>query len=122
MAKYRSYRGVIVDMEELRRKNEKAPAAGNMGTNANGDVLGPGGKIIEKAAARAQKHYVSRETVSKTNVSIKGDQSSEKVFEEEKADKQTTEPLAPNQDAPAGKKRKVEKETESGDIILEDEE
>ena len=121
MAKYRSYRGVVVDMEELRRKNEKAPAAGNMGTNANGDVLGPGGKIIEKAQARAQKHYVSRETVSKTNVSIKGDQNNEKVFEDEKAMAKVPVPESDTA-AKTNTKRKVEKETESGDIVLEDEE
>jgi hypothetical protein len=119
MAKYKSYRGVIVDMEELRRKNEQAPAAGNMGTNANGDKLGPGGKIIEKAQARAQKHYVSKEVVTKTNVSIKGDQNNEKVFTEEK-----NTVMEPNDMAGAIKvaKRKVEKETQSGDIVLEDEE
>jgi hypothetical protein len=122
MAKYRSYRGVIVDMEELRRKNEKTSAAGNMGTNANGDVLGPGGKIIEKAQARAQRHYVSKDTVSKTNVSIKGDQQDEKVFEDEasKEDKRTRPGGSNTVDN--AKKSKVEKETESGDIILEDEE
>lgn len=121
MAKYKSYRGKWVDMEELRRTHEKTVAAGNAGTNANGDVLGPGGAIVQTAQAKARKHYVSRETISKTNVSIKGDQNDEKIFEDEKVPAKVSRTSNGDSDK-APTKRKVEKETESGDIVLEDEE
>ncbi len=119
MAKYKSYRGKWVDMEELRRSHEKTVASGNMKTNANGDTLGPGGVVVQTAQAKARKHYSSKET-SKTTVSIKGDQNSEKVFEDEKVSPKV--PAESDNTAKTNTKRKVEKETESGDIVLEDEE
>ena len=49
MTDKKSNRGVIVDMEALIAQQGDQPAVGNMGVNANGDVLGPNGKIIQKA-------------------------------------------------------------------------
>ena len=44
---YRSMQGKQVDMDLLRKRNELTPAVGNARVNARGDVLGPGGKILE---------------------------------------------------------------------------
>lgn len=44
---YRSAMGKPVDMDLLRLANENAVAIGNMRTNARGDELGPGGKVIK---------------------------------------------------------------------------
>lgn len=44
---YRSALGKPIDMDLLRLANEHAVAIGNMRTNARGDELGPGGKIIK---------------------------------------------------------------------------
>lgn len=44
---YKTMRGKTVDMHRLVKENEMTPAVGNMGINARGDELGPGGKIIK---------------------------------------------------------------------------
>ena len=48
MAIHKSAMGRAVDMAALSGKNEKVRAVGNMGVNARGDKIGPGGKIIAK--------------------------------------------------------------------------
>jgi hypothetical protein len=47
-AVYRSARGKEVDMGKLALQNELTPAVGNMGVNARGDKLGPGGQILAR--------------------------------------------------------------------------
>lgn len=54
---YRSMRGISVDMELLRKKNELTPAVGNARVNARGDQLGPGGKIIKKREDVIKDYY-----------------------------------------------------------------
>jgi hypothetical protein len=48
MARHTTFRGAGIDMDSLRRENEKAPALGNMGVNARGDRIVRG--IITKTA------------------------------------------------------------------------
>jgi len=45
---HRSMQGKIVDMNKLINQNEMTIAVGNMGVNARGDKIGPGGQIIKK--------------------------------------------------------------------------
>ena len=40
--------GKAIDFDALKTKNEKAIAVGNGKTNARGDTLGTGGKIVKK--------------------------------------------------------------------------
>ena len=40
--------GKLIDFDALRTKNEKTIAVGNAGTNARGDTIGAGGKIVKK--------------------------------------------------------------------------
>lgn len=47
---YRTSRGIGVDMDMMRLANESTIAVGNMRTNARGDELGPGGKIVKTRA------------------------------------------------------------------------
>ena len=47
---HRSARGDAVDMDMVRLSNESTIAIGNMRTNARGDQLGAGGKIIKTRA------------------------------------------------------------------------
>jgi len=47
---HRTARGLPIDMDRLRLANETTIAVGNMGVNARGDQLGPGGKIIKTRA------------------------------------------------------------------------
>ena len=121
--KYKTFRGKWIDMEELRQRHSKTVAAGNMDVNAKGDILGPGGEVIESAQKRTRRHYTTQQTATKTNVSIKGDQDiAEDLFEDD-----VVPPVKPKAKATPKKKatrkarkKVVEKETESGDIIVED--
>jgi hypothetical protein len=121
---YKSYRGKRVDMEELRRKHEQTVAAGNMGVNAKGDKLGPGGQIIETTQNRARKHYKSTSS-SSTKMSVKGDQDAkaqEEVFDREIPSEKSESKVrqTSNKTRKTSNKKKKETITEEGDIILED--
>lgn len=111
--KYKSYRGKMVDIDELRRKHEKTVAAGNMSVNAKGDTLGPGGQILETTQRRAKKHYTTTQT-SRTSVSIKGDQETAEVFADEK------KKAAAKKSSPAKKTKSVEIEDEDGNITVQE--
>lgn len=45
---YVTAKGVQIDMLKIVNQNEMTIAVGNMGVNARGDKLGPGGKVIKK--------------------------------------------------------------------------
>lgn len=53
---HRTSRGEVVDMDLLRLANEETIAVGNMKTNARGDELGPGGKVV-KTRAQIMSEY-----------------------------------------------------------------
>jgi hypothetical protein len=42
-----SMQGKAIDFDALRTKNEKSISVGNTKTNARGDTLGKGGKIVK---------------------------------------------------------------------------
>jgi len=67
---YRTARGNLVNMDELRGANETRVAAGNMKVNARGDELGSGGHVVRNLAerARAAQQNVKQ---TKSNSSIK---------------------------------------------------
>jgi hypothetical protein len=63
---YRTARGEAVDMDLLRLSNENVIAVGNMRTNARGDELGPGGKVVKtRAQIMAEYHKLDTPPVSK---------------------------------------------------------
>ncbi len=45
---YRTAKGAQIDMLKIINQNEMTIAVGNMGVNARGDKLGPGGAIVKK--------------------------------------------------------------------------
>lgn len=45
---YRTAKGAQIDMLKIINQNEMTIAVGNMGVNARGDKLGPGGKVVRK--------------------------------------------------------------------------
>ena len=49
--------GKIIDMDQLRQRNELTPAVGNARVNARGDEIGPGGKIIRKREEKLREYY-----------------------------------------------------------------
>lgn len=54
---HRSARGDAVDMDMVRLANESTIAIGNMKTNARGDQLGHGGKVIKTRAQVMQEYH-----------------------------------------------------------------
>lgn len=58
---YRSANGQVVDMDQLRQRNELTPAVGNARVNARGDELGPGGKIVRKREDILKDFYANSE-------------------------------------------------------------
>lgn len=110
---HKSYRGKGVDMEALRKANEKTVAAGNANTNAKGDTLGKGGTVKETVAKRTRRTY----NTTKTQTS-KGSIKQEPVVEslpdlnvEETVEAQVVEPVL---DEP----EMVEVEDTDGNITL----
>ena len=72
MVERKTAQGHILDMEALMAEHQDTIAAGNAGTNARGDKLGPGGKIIETVQEAADAYYEDNPKAVKTQ-SIKDD-------------------------------------------------
>lgn len=69
MSKHVSYRGVTIDMDSMRRENEKVPAVGNMSVNARGDQIKNG--IVTKTADQiARENHRVQSTI--VNTGLKG--------------------------------------------------
>jgi len=112
MSKHVSYRGVTIDMDSLRRDNEKAIAIGNMGVNAKGDVV-KRGVVIKTADQIARENHRTKSAI--INTGLKGPQP-------EVPDNLIDTVVTPGPGlvrAPKKKKEVVEKELPSGDIIIE---
>lgn len=60
--------GKFIDMDKLRLKNEDVIAVGNMRTNARGDELGPGGKIIKTRNEKMNENYKLHTMIPKEDV------------------------------------------------------
>ena len=72
MVERKTAQGKILDMEALMAEQPETIAVGNAGTNARGDKLGPGGKIIETVQEAASAYYEDNPKAVKTQ-SIKDD-------------------------------------------------
>jgi hypothetical protein len=59
----RTAMGEGVDMDMLQLSNENTIAIGNAKTNARGDQLGPGGKVIKTRAQTMQEYHKINTTV-----------------------------------------------------------
>ena len=118
---HKSHKGIPVDMDALRIKNEKAIAAGNMGVNAKGDKLGKNGTVEQTAKDRTKPYYSSNPNAVK-QVSIKPDLSAEetKHVQEEK----NTLSEQNKKDSSLGNtgtsKNNDERILENGDIVVEE--
>lgn len=56
-ANHRTARGDAVDMDMIRLANESTIAIGNMRTNARGDQLGAGGKVVKTRSQVMQEYH-----------------------------------------------------------------
>lgn len=114
MSRHVSYRGVTIDMDSLRRENEKVPAIGNMKVNAKGDQINRG--VVTKTADQIarENHRVQSAVV---NTGLKGKQPDTEGISVEpgKVEGRTARVKA------TVEKKVVERELPSGDIIIESE-
>ena len=82
MTDKKSNRGVIVDMEALIAANAAQPAVGNMGVNANGDVIGKNGEVVQKAEDRVRAYYEDNPMSSTAKATLKGPMPDQPVQDE----------------------------------------
>ena len=109
MSRHTSYRGITIDMETMRRENEKVTALGNMKVNAKGDQLGRGGTIVKQADKIARENHLSQTSI--VNTGLKGPVPTSPAVVEQKKD-------APIK---ATVKKTIEKELPNGDIEVQNE-
>jgi len=55
--KYKTAKGLTIDMAALISRNERVRAVGNMGVNARGDVIDNQGKIVKPVNQRVNERY-----------------------------------------------------------------
>lgn len=103
MSRHFTHRGIEIDIDGIRRSNEDIVAIGNMGANARGDII-KGNTVVQTAAEIAKKNH--RVVTAVTSTSIKGpDQPNDISIEQPSLTKKSKKP--------------VERELDSGDIVLE---
>lgn len=66
MANVKTHKGKVLDMTALKQKNAKTITVGNMKTNARGDLIGKGGKIVKTKEQLANEKYDKRRTKTVT--------------------------------------------------------
>ena len=74
MSQRRTNRGQIIDFDALRNTQGDKPAVGNMHTDGNGNVLGPGGEVLQTNEQRVRQYLKDNPTVSNDKVSLKSDE------------------------------------------------
>ena len=73
MANRKSMRGVEIDLAKLMARQEKNITIGNTKTNARGDQLGKGGRIVKSADELAREHYNRNDPKAVVQGGIKAD-------------------------------------------------
>jgi hypothetical protein len=67
---YKTAHGDRIDIDMLRLSNEEVIAVGNMRTNARGDELGPGGKVVKtRAQVMTEYHKLNTPVADDTPIS-----------------------------------------------------
>lgn len=66
----KSIKGVEIDMEGLRKTNEKAIALGNARMNARGDLLGKNGKVLKTKEQMSQEYNKAPISTAAKNVPL----------------------------------------------------
>ncbi len=107
MSKHTSYRGATIDMNTLRRENEKTIALGNMGVNARGDKV-EGGVITKTADELARENHRIPTAIMRTGLKGPIPDESKEAFAE--INKSASKPVKE-------KASKKEKELPNGDIV-----
>jgi hypothetical protein len=108
MSRHVTYRGVTLDMDSIRRENEKVPAMGNMRVNAKGDQL-KGGMITRTADQIARDNHRVQTAIIRSG--LKGPQpvSPAMTLDKPKPTPKAKDPV-----------KTKEVELPSGDIVIEE--
>jgi hypothetical protein len=77
MKKLISMRGAEIDLGKLMARQEKNITVGNTKSNARGDQLGEGGKIVKSADELAREHYNRNDPKAVVQGGIKADDTPE---------------------------------------------
>jgi len=107
MAKHVTYRGVTIDMDSLRRENEKTVAIGNMKVNAKGDQINRG-MVTKTADEIARENHRIKSAI--VNTGLKGPVPATPEIK----------PQVKTNPVPVKETKKKETELPSGDIIIEE--
>jgi hypothetical protein len=107
MSKHVSYRGATIDMDSMRRENEKVPAIGNMKVNAKGDQI-KGGMVTKTADQIARENHRVQSAIVKTGLKGPVPASVESKPEPKKSK------------TPVKATKTKEVELPSGDIVIEE--
>lgn len=80
MTTYRSNKGIPIDFDSLVASSSKhSSALGNMRVNAQGDVLGPNGTVVQKNEDRVRAYYKNNPRSSTASASLKGEAPTQKL-------------------------------------------
>jgi|TARA_B110000908_G_scaffold8419_1_gene10441 hypothetical protein len=63
-------RGVVIDFDAMQASQGNRSAVGNMRTDGQGNVLGPGGVIVETNEQRVRKYLKDNPVISEHNVTL----------------------------------------------------
>jgi len=69
----RTTKGRIINMDDLIASAPHTTAVGNMGVNAQGDQLAPGGEVSQTREKRTRSYYKNHPQSSNQKVSLKGE-------------------------------------------------
>lgn len=111
MSRHVTYRGASIDMDAMRRENEKVTALGNMNVNARGDQLARGGSIAKTADQIARENHRVQSAIIQTGLKGPMPESPATVIKET---------IKPTTQKPVPKKQAKETELPNGDIQVDD--
>ena len=120
MKNYKSMRGANIDVAKLMLQQEKNISVGNTRSNARGDQLGRGGRVVKGADEIAREHYNKNNPRAVKQTSIKLDDADVKRQIEEA--KNNPDPITDDWKEPEQEEVQVKEEkTEPKDEWVEDE-
>ena len=89
MKERKSMRGISVDLGKLMTQQEKNISIGNTKSNARGDQLGRGGRVVKSADEISREHYNRNNPRAVKQTSIKLDDDIKKEIEAAQENKET---------------------------------
>lgn len=110
---HKSMRGVTVDLAKLMARQEKNITVGNTKTNARGDQLGKGGRIVKSADELAREHYNRNDPKAVIQGGIKADADTPEIAKTriEEVEKPIETPKETQKETPKPTPKETPKET-----------